>query len=37
MKAMNDQEMRIRAQQGALEADESLMRKYKDIDKINSR
>ena len=31
MKAMNDQEMVIRAQQGDLEAEESLMRKYKEI------
>ena len=37
MKAMNDQEMVIRAQQGDLEAEESLMRKYKEIVKIKSR
>lgn len=37
MKAMNDQEMVIRAQQGDLEAEESLVRKYKEIVKIKSR
>lgn len=37
MKAMNDQEMVIQAQQGDLEAEEALMRKYKDVVKIKSR
>ena len=37
MKAVGDQEMVIRAQQGDLEAEEFLMRKYKEIVKIKSR
>ena len=37
MKAVSDQEMVIRAQQGDLEAEEFLMRKYKEIVKIKSR
>ncbi len=37
MKAVSDQEMVIRAQQGDLEAEEALMRKYKDVVKIKSR
>lgn len=37
MKAVNDQQMVIQAQQGNLEAEESLMRKYKEIVKIKSR
>lgn len=37
MKAMNDQAMVIQAQQGDLEAEEALMRKYKEVVKIKSR
>lgn len=37
MRGMNDQQMVILAQQGNLEAEESLMRKYKEVVKIKSR
>lgn len=37
MKAVPDQQMVIRAQQGDLEAEETLMRKYKEIVKIKSQ
>ena len=37
MKAVTDQQMVIRAQQGDLEAEETLMRKYKEIVKIKSQ